>query len=120
MVPIGIWLVLLGYTVAYVGIVNAGLTGTPQSDGSVSWSSTPMTIMQAFTGQNPGGGTSSGSASTKPKSGGVPSNPAQNPGGTTGGGLPGEAINPSTGMPFGEGGRGAAVASGPMAGWFHS
>lgn len=59
MVPIGIWLVLLGYAVAYTGIVNSGLQGTPQSDGSVSWSGTPMTVWGALTGSNPGGGTTS-------------------------------------------------------------
>lgn len=54
MVPIGIWLVLLGYTVAYVGIVNVGLQGTANADGSVTWSGQPQTVWTALTGSNPG------------------------------------------------------------------
>lgn len=70
-VAIGIWLALLGYTVAWAGWRNLGITYSPQSDGSVVPSAPPLTLLDAFTCREP-----AASAAAPSSSGPSPATPA--------------------------------------------
>lgn len=70
-VAIGIWVVLLGYGVAWAGWRNLGISWSPQTDGSVTPSTQPYSLLDAFTCRTPS------SATTNPAPG--PSAPASSP-----------------------------------------
>lgn len=74
-VAIGIWLALLGYTVAWAGWRNLDITYSPQTDGSVVPSSAPVGLLDAFTCRTP---TSKGSESP-PSPGGAPGSSSETP-----------------------------------------
>lgn len=78
-VAIGIWLALLGYTVAWAGWRNLGIAYSPQSDGSVIPSSPPVSLLDAFTCRSPQPATTNPAAPASPSSPTPPPTPAPNP-----------------------------------------
>jgi hypothetical protein len=50
---VGLWLALIGYTIAWAGYRNLGITYRPGSDGSITPSQNPVTLLDAFTGREP-------------------------------------------------------------------
>jgi hypothetical protein len=50
---VGLWLALVGYTVAWAGWRNLGISYQPQADGSIKASQPPVTLLDAFTGGRP-------------------------------------------------------------------
>jgi hypothetical protein len=50
---LGLWLALIGYTIAWAGWRNLGITYHPGSNGSITPSQNPVTLLDAFTGKEP-------------------------------------------------------------------
>jgi hypothetical protein len=50
---LGLWLALIGYTVAWSGWRNLGITYTAQPNGSLTASQPAVSLLDAFTGREP-------------------------------------------------------------------
>jgi hypothetical protein len=50
---LGLWLALIGYTIAWAGWRNLGISFSPQADGSIRASQSAITLLMAFTGKEP-------------------------------------------------------------------
>lgn len=86
MIPLAIWLALIGYTVLWTGKMNLGVTYQPQADGSIrpvdaaGQVARTYTLLDAITCAAPSGSPPGGQAPAQPGSGvSPPATPALRP-----------------------------------------
>lgn len=85
MIPLAIWLLLIGYTITWTGRQNLGISYQPQSDGSIKpvgvdgKPARTYSLVDAITCAAPSGAVSGAAGTTAPPVGGPTPTPQLNP-----------------------------------------